>query len=98
MVAERELATAAQIDATLTRATKAQRGWRAAPLDERMRILTRFVEVMEAKADAMGDEIAWQISRPVRYEPNEIRRRFAERALYDCRRAGSSARCRDYAR
>ena len=43
-----------------------------------MRILTRFVEVMEAKAVAMGDEIGWQMGRPVRYEPNEIRRGFAE--------------------
>ncbi len=82
VVAERELATAAQIDATLTRAAEAQRDWRAVPLDARMRILTRFVEVMEAKADAIGEEIAWQMGRPVRYAANEIRRGFAERARF----------------
>jgi acyl-CoA reductase-like NAD-dependent aldehyde dehydrogenase len=37
---------------------------------------------MEAKADEIGEELTWQMGRPVRYSPNEIRRGFAERARY----------------
>ncbi|MEP7364944.1 MAG: aldehyde dehydrogenase family protein [Acidobacteriota bacterium] len=82
VVAERELASAAQIDASLSHAVAAQKAWRSVALDERIGILTRFVEVMEAKADAIGEEIAWQMGRPVRYASNEIRRGFAERARF----------------
>ena len=79
---ERELASPALIDATLARAVEAQRAWRATPLAERQAILTRFVEVMESHADAIGEEIAWQMGRPIRYAANEIRRGFAERARF----------------
>lgn len=82
VLAERELASAARIDATLQRAVEAQRGWRATPLEERKAVLRRFVESMERRADEIGAEIAWQMGRPVRYAPNEIRRGFAERARY----------------
>ncbi|MBN8729849.1 MAG: aldehyde dehydrogenase family protein [Acidobacteria bacterium] len=79
---ERELASPALIESTLARAVEAQRDWRATPLAERQAILTKFVEVMESHADAMGEEIAWQMGRPIRYAANEIRRGFAERARF----------------
>jgi acyl-CoA reductase-like NAD-dependent aldehyde dehydrogenase len=79
---ERELATEARIEAALERAVAAQRAWRATRLEERMAILSRFVEVMERKAEAIAEELAWQMGRPLRYGPMEIRRGFAERARY----------------
>jgi acyl-CoA reductase-like NAD-dependent aldehyde dehydrogenase len=79
---ERELASGAAIEAALDRAVRAQRLWRAAKLEERMSICRRFVEAMESRAEAIGDELAWQMGRPVRYGPMEIRRGFAERARY----------------
>lgn len=79
---ERELATGPQIDGALERAVRAQRSWRHTPLDERMAVCSRAVEVMEAAADAIGEELAWQMGRPIRYGPMEIRRGFAERARY----------------
>jgi len=66
---ERELASPALIESTLARAA-AQRPWRATPLAERQAILTKFVEVMESHADAIGEEIAWQMGRPIRYAGN----------------------------
>lgn len=80
--AERELASAAQIEAALDTAVAAQKKWRLTPLSERSAILTRFVEIMESRADEIGEELAWQMGRPVRYAPFEIRRGFAERARY----------------
>ena len=79
---ERELATGAQIDAALEKAVDAQRSWRTVPLKDRIAICLRLVDVMERDADAIGEELAWQMGRPVRYGPMEIRRGFAERARY----------------
>ena len=79
---QRDLATGAQIEAALAKAVTAQAKWRAVPLDERREIVLRFVAAMESKADDIGQELAWQMGRPVRYGPMEIRRGFAERARY----------------
>jgi acyl-CoA reductase-like NAD-dependent aldehyde dehydrogenase len=82
ILAERALATDAQIESALQRAQDAQRSWRKVPLDARQAILRRFVDIMEGQAAVLGEEIAWQMGRPVRYAPMEIRRGFAERARY----------------
>ncbi len=82
VLVDRELATDAQIDAALNRAVRAQQKWKTVPLDERMEICRRFTTAMETNADAIGEELAWQMGRPVRYAPMEILRGFAERARY----------------
>lgn len=79
---ERELASGAEIEAALTQAVAAQKRWRDTPLAERLDVCLRFVEAMESDADAIGEELTWQMGRPVRYSPMEIRRGFAERARY----------------
>ncbi|MBM3783217.1 MAG: aldehyde dehydrogenase family protein [Acidobacteria bacterium] len=79
---ERPLAGGTEIEAALGRAAEAQKRWAQEPLAERMATALRFVEAMEAKADAIGEELTWQMGRPVRYTPNEIRRGFAERARF----------------
>jgi acyl-CoA reductase-like NAD-dependent aldehyde dehydrogenase len=70
---ERELATSAQVDAALERARSAQRDWRAVGADDRAAILTRFCDAFEARRDAIATELAWQMGRPIRYAPNEVR-------------------------
>lgn len=82
LYAERAYATDSTIDAALTRAVAAQKSWRATPLAERVAILERFVTWMEQHAEPIGEDIAWQMGRPIRYAPFEIRRGFAERARY----------------
>jgi acyl-CoA reductase-like NAD-dependent aldehyde dehydrogenase len=81
-VATRPLATGAEIERVLETAARAQRSWKAVPLEERIAVCERFVQAMEAKAGEIGEELTWQMGRPVRYTPNEIRRGFAERARY----------------
>jgi acyl-CoA reductase-like NAD-dependent aldehyde dehydrogenase len=87
VVAERELASDVQIEAALARAVVAQRAWRATSLAERIAIVSRFVDRMEARADEIGEELTWQMGRPIRYTPFEIRRGFAERARFMIRAA-----------
>lgn len=79
---ERELASATEIDAALSQSLTAQRQWRNTPLAERLDVCLRFVEAMEADAGPIGEELTWQMGRPLRYSPMEIRRGFAERARH----------------
>ena len=70
---ERTLAMPAQIEATLESARIAQRLWRAVPIAERAAILGRFCDAFESRGDAIAEELTWQMGRPIRYAPNEVR-------------------------
>lgn len=70
---ELPLATDAEVDAALTRARAAQRGWRLAPVAERARICRDFCDRFEAAGGDIAAEITWQMGRPIRYAPNEVR-------------------------
>jgi len=70
---ERTLAAPAQIEAALENARLAQRLWRSVPVAGRAAILGRFCDAFESHRDAIAEELAWQMGRPVRYAPNEVR-------------------------
>ena len=78
---ERATATAAEIDAALQRARAAQLPWRAVPVAERARLLERFCAAFEARSAELAPELSWQMGRPLRYAPNEVRSTL-ERARY----------------
>jgi len=78
---ERMLATLDDIDHALTRARHAQREWRNLALPERAAILTRFCEEFEKSGPRIAEELTWQMGRPARYAPNEVRGTL-ERARY----------------
>lgn len=80
--AERELAASDQIEAALAKAVKAQREWKEVPLKERAALCLRMVEAFVSKADELAPELSWQMGRPVRYAPSEVKGGFAERARY----------------
>jgi acyl-CoA reductase-like NAD-dependent aldehyde dehydrogenase len=71
--AERQLAKAAEIEGALERARIAQRAWRTVTVAERARILSRFCDLFEGKRDEIARELTWQMGRPIRYAPNEVR-------------------------
>ncbi len=70
---ERPLARAADLDRALDRARKAQRAWRSVAITERALILNRFCAAFEAQSDDIARELTWQMGRPSRYAPNEVR-------------------------
>ncbi len=78
---ERALETPAGIDRALDSARAAQRGWGSLPLSDRCRILGKAVDAFVAKANDIAAEITWQMGRPIRHSPSEIRG-FEERARY----------------
>ncbi len=70
---ERPYATESEIDATLTRARIAQGDWKEFSIGERAHILRRFCEVLESHQTEIARELSWQMGRPIRYAPNEVR-------------------------
>jgi acyl-CoA reductase-like NAD-dependent aldehyde dehydrogenase len=73
IVAERMFATYDQINETLRTARRAFSAWRNTPLAERAAILTRFCTELEQRGPQIAQEITWQMGRPARYAPNEVR-------------------------
>jgi acyl-CoA reductase-like NAD-dependent aldehyde dehydrogenase len=80
--AERELATPQQIESTLAKAATAQQSWKHTPVAERAAVCQRMLGWLLERADQIGEELTWQIGRPIAYSPNEIRRGFQERVNY----------------
>jgi acyl-CoA reductase-like NAD-dependent aldehyde dehydrogenase len=79
---ERPLASDAEIEATVAKAKQSQREWKLVPISERAAICRRAVASLVERAIQLGTEITWQMGRPIRYSPMEIRNGFQERALY----------------
>ncbi len=76
---ERAHASDQAIEAALARAAAAQRDWHRTPLAERARLMTAFVDAFIADRDEIARELTWQMGRPIRYTPGEVRG-FEERA------------------
>src|SRR3954471_13133939 len=81
---ERSIASASSIDKALQSAERAQRAWRQVPVAERVSTIRKAVSWCVERADKLGEELTWQMGRPLAYTPNEIRRGFQERALHMC--------------
>jgi acyl-CoA reductase-like NAD-dependent aldehyde dehydrogenase len=78
---ERPLETASGINHALDAAGRAQGPWGALPLAARCETLSRAIDAFVAKAAEIATEITWQMGRPIRHAPGEIRG-FEERARY----------------
>jgi acyl-CoA reductase-like NAD-dependent aldehyde dehydrogenase len=73
MYVERPAASPAEIELALQRADIAQNLWRAVPVTERVAIMERFCSEFETRATEIAEELSWQMGRPIRYAPNEVR-------------------------
>src|SRR5260370_5105965 len=78
---ERAVATPIEIEQALSSARSAQRDWKALTVAERAAYCTRLVDAFVAGKERISRELSWQMGRPIRYAPNEVRG-FEERARY----------------
>jgi phage gpG-like protein len=78
-VVRRAASSAAEIEAAVAAARKAQAEWKRLAVAERGKILSKAVDAMLAMRAEVGPELAWQMGRPVRYGGNELGG-FEERA------------------
>ena len=100
-VVRRAASSAAEIEAAVAAARKAQAEWKRVPVAERGKILSKAVDAMLAMRAEVGPELAWQMGRPVRYGGNELSG-FEERAramiaLAETRACATSSRSRSRA-
>jgi acyl-CoA reductase-like NAD-dependent aldehyde dehydrogenase len=65
----------------MERAKSAQAKWHRVPIAERAGIATRFIDAFVARKEKIGEEITWQMGRPISQSPGEVRG-FEERARY----------------
>jgi acyl-CoA reductase-like NAD-dependent aldehyde dehydrogenase len=79
---ERQLASGSEIEHALTKAVRAQAEWRRVPLPERVAISLRLAAWLVDRADRFGEELTWQMGRPISASPSELRRGFQERVRY----------------
>ncbi len=70
---ERMLATTDVINEILRTSRHAQVVWRNVPLEERAKLLSRFCDEFEKRGPQIAEELTWQMGRPARYAPNEVR-------------------------
>ncbi|NNE35116.1 MAG: aldehyde dehydrogenase family protein, partial [Rhodothermales bacterium] len=78
----RAYASSAQIESALTTAAAAQHSWQSSEMNEREELCRGVAEYFRQHADAIGEEISWQMGRPIRYSALEISGGFLERANY----------------
>ena len=78
--AGRSAASAREIEQTLRQAVEAQPTWSETSIAERAAVCRRAVQYLVDRADEIGTELSWQMGRPLRYTPFEIRKGFQERA------------------
>lgn len=79
--AERPLAGDAEVAATVERARRAREAWRHVPITERQALMSKAVDAFVAKGAEIGEELSWQMGRPVAQTPGEIGG-FEERARH----------------
>jgi acyl-CoA reductase-like NAD-dependent aldehyde dehydrogenase len=79
--AERNFATDREIKAALAAAVRAQNDWQQSSIDERRKICLKAVDYLIDKRELIGEQISWQMGRPIVYSSGEIDG-FAERARY----------------
>lgn len=79
---ERELANSQMIEQALANAKEAQKHWKQTTIEERATICKKVVEYFMEHAEEIGEELTWQMGRPIRYTPFEITKGFQERAEY----------------
>jgi len=78
---ERPLHTLHDIDRGLDTACRVQPHWAALSLASRCQILSRAVDAFVAKSQDIATEITWQMGRPLRDAPGEVRG-FEERSRH----------------
>lgn len=70
--AERALASEGEIEACLSTAETAQAAWQNTSIAERGRLVQAALSVIDGQRDAVAEELAWQMGRPISYGGGEI--------------------------
>lgn len=86
---ERTFACEKEIQCILDKASKAKKKWASTSLAERERYCHAAIDFLVAHTEELAKELCWQMGRPIRYAPLEIKG-LEERARYMIAAAGSA--------
>ncbi len=81
VIAERNLATEAEVNSTLLLAVDAQVQWQTTAIPERAKLCHKAIDCIVAKSDEIAREITLQMGRPIKYAAGEVSG-LEERARY----------------
>ncbi|RUR13730.1 aldehyde dehydrogenase family protein [Legionella sp. km772] len=86
---ERSYAKPDKIELAVSKAKQAQERWKLSSLTTREKACQAAVDFLVAHKDILGEELSWQMGRPIRYAKNELRG-LEERARYMIEQARDS--------
>jgi len=78
---ERSLSTQTEIDNIIENSKKSFQSWKRTSIDDRIKIINKFIDNLIALKPEVSKEICWQIGRPISQCGNEIRG-FEERSRH----------------
>ena len=79
---ERSYTETPEIEKVLSRSVKAQKVWAKTSISHKSKICLRAIRYFQENAEPIAREITWQMGRPIRYTPFEIKNGLKERAEY----------------
>ena len=78
---ERPLSTQSEIDDVIENSKKSFQSWKSTSIDDRIKIINKFIDNLIALKPEVSKEICWQIGRPISQCGNELRG-FEERSRH----------------
>ena len=78
---ERPLSTQNEIDNVIENSKRSFQSWKSASIDDRIKIINKFIDNLIALKPEISKEICWQIGRPISQCGNELRG-FEERSRH----------------
>ena len=78
---ERPLSTQNEIDNVIENSKKSFQSWKSNSIDDRIKIINKFIDNLIALKPEVSNEICWQIGRPISQCGNELRG-FEERSRH----------------
>ncbi len=88
---ERPLSTQNEIDNVIENSKKSFQSWKSTSIDDRIKIINKFIDNLIALKPEVSKEICWQIGRPISQCGNELRG-FEERSRHMVEIANESLR------
>ncbi len=79
---ERSYASNVEIAKVLENGVSAFNVWRKFSVEQRAGFCHKVIQYFRSNSDQWGEEITWQMGRPISYSPFEISKGFVERAEY----------------
>lgn len=71
--ASRAYSTEAALTSLLDSAVMAQREWVKIPLEQRITICRKFIELLCSDSERLGEELSWMMGRPIRHTTGEFK-------------------------